>query len=75
MLGLPRELLADIDAATVTDRNLYKIAVSQFFQEAHYMEHQLRRRVVCDSILTQWEPELAYLNVSVIDLYYKNATR
>ena len=70
MRDLDPTVLAKIQAATETDVTLYKTALEQFLtQEIPWLEAALGRRVVCDKILDKWEPELAYLDVSVKALY------
>jgi hypothetical protein len=75
--GRRRETMRDLDGsilqliatATAVDMKIYRTAVQQFLREMVWLEDQLGRRVVCDDVLQKWEPELAYLNVSLSQCY------
>jgi hypothetical protein len=69
MLDLPVDILQAVDALTRVDQALYTLALQQFVREMAWLENKLGRRVLCDDVLEQWEPELAYLNVSMTNLY------
>ena len=69
MLDLPLDIVTAVDALTRVDQALYTWALEQFMREMVWLETRLGRRVLCDAVLEQWEPELAYLNVSVTTLY------
>lgn len=77
MMDLPADILASVDALTRVDQALYKVALHQFLREMAWLETQLERPVLCDHVLAQWEPELAYLNVSLTSMYHdeKNQMR
>jgi hypothetical protein len=75
MLNLPVDILESVDALTRVDQAVYKVALRQFLREMAWLESKLERQVLCDEVLQQWEPELAYLNVSLTSMYrdVKNA--
>ena len=56
---------------TEVDAQLYKLALGEFMAKIAWLESDaaLGRRVLCDDVLDRWEPELAYMNVSVTELY------
>ena len=70
MLDLDEKLLRKIAAATTTDAVVFPSVLTQFMQEIAWLETSLGRRVLCDAPLAKWEPEFAYLNVSVTELYH-----
>jgi len=45
------------------------LALAQFFREIRWLEDQVQRRIVCQEKLEKWEPELAYLGISVTQIY------
>jgi hypothetical protein len=69
LLSQETDLLAAVDALTRVDQKLYQVALEQFMREMIWLESSLGRRVLCDHVLHQWEPQLAYLNVSVTSVY------
>jgi len=69
MRDLDNNLLQRIAAATTSDVAVYQTALKQFMREMAWLEESMGRRVVCDNVLDKWEPELAYLNISVSALY------
>ena len=75
---LPPAILSKVANLTFADSQIYVNALKNFFGEMAWLESEaaLGRRVVCDSVLKMWEPELAYLdggNFSVTQLYYNSA--
>lgn len=64
-------ILEKIDVLTRVDRYLYRIALEQFIREIKWLESGLKRRVLCDSVLDQWDLELAYLNFRLKDAYFR----
>ena len=69
MLDLDEMLLQKINAATTTDRPVFKETLRQFMLEINWLEANLGRRVLCDAPLAKWEQEMAYLGVNVTELY------
>jgi hypothetical protein len=70
MADLPLDILNSVNALTHVDQKLYKLALERFFREMSWLEMRLGRRVLCDQVLNRWDPELAYLNVSVTAMYH-----
>mmetsp|Transcript_29582 Transcript_29582/g.62843 ORF Transcript_29582/g.62843 Transcript_29582/m.62843 type:complete len:413 (-) Transcript_29582:1406-2644(-) len=68
---LPPRTLSKIENLTQIDTEIYITALKDFIARIAWLESKsaLGRRVLCDSILEKWEPELAYLNLSVTELY------
>lgn len=54
---------------------IYKVALEHFLREVIWVESKLDQRILCNSSLTKWEPELAYLGISVTDWYREIAGR
>jgi hypothetical protein len=69
MADLPLDILNAVNALTQVDQKLYKLALERFLREIAWLEMQLGHRVLCDHVLNRWDPELAYLNVSVTAMY------
>jgi hypothetical protein len=67
-------ILEKIDRLTRVDRYLYRIALEQFLKEIQWLEANMERRVLCDSVLDKWEHELEYVNVHVKDTYFHRRT-
>ena len=69
--NLPPHILQKIDLLTVVDKRLYVLALKQMIRELVWLESPsgLGRRVLCDDALIKLEPELEYLDVSVMQLY------
>jgi hypothetical protein len=69
-------ILEKIDVLTRVDRFMYRFALKQFLKEIAWLEANMKRRVLCDSVLDKWEDELEYLNVHLKDAYFhRNITR
>jgi hypothetical protein len=68
---LPSEILKKIEVLTRVDMELYLVGLRQILKEIAWLESNdgVRRRVLCDGVLEKLEPELEYLNVSVLQLY------
>ncbi|KAL9184506.1 hypothetical protein ACHAXT_012476 [Thalassiosira profunda] len=66
---LPPDILEKVKNLTEVDAQLYKLALGEFMAKIAWLESDLGRRVLCDDVLDRWEPELAYMNVSVTELY------
>jgi hypothetical protein len=69
ILDLPIDILESIDALTRVDQQLYTVALQRFVQEIVWLETELGQQVLCDNVLEQWEPELAYLDISLTSIY------
>lgn len=69
---LPEQVLRKVAILTRVDMKLYVEALHQFIKEIVWLESELGRQVLCRDVLEEREPELAYLNVSVTDLYRRN---
>lgn len=69
--NLPAHILQKIDLLTVVDKRLYVLALKQMIRELVWLESTsgLDRRVLCDDALLKLEPELKYLDISVLQLY------
>ena len=67
----PKQTLQKIEMLTVVDKKLYLLALRQILVEIAWLESEqgLDRRVLCTDVLEKLEPELLYLNVSVLHLY------
>jgi len=63
--------LAMVDALTRSDVPVFKAALNDWLQEIVRMETKLGRRVLCDATLQGKEPEFAYLNLNLTELYYQ----
>lgn len=57
---LPDNVIAKIDRITRIDKQLFLVALRQFFVEIKWLEASLGRRVLCDSTLTQLREKLLY---------------
>lgn len=69
LLDIPSELLAKMDMLSKVDLSLFRRALSDFIAEIVLLERRLGRQVLCSSVLTQWQEELAYTGLSIQDLY------
>ena len=64
-------MLQKIDTLTQIDRYVYRIALEQILVEIHWLESNLKRRVLCDSVLDKWDLELAYLDFQLKESYFQ----
>lgn len=69
MIDLPEDVLNAVNVLMRVDQKLYILALQRFLGEFAWLELYLGHRVLCDFVLDQWDPELAYLNVSVTALF------
>lgn len=71
LLDLPEEILRKVDLVSSVDRALYETALEQFIKEVVWMESNLQRRVLCDSVIDKWHKELGYLRFGLKETYEK----
>ena len=71
--ALPTFLHDKMDSLTTVDQDLYRLAFAQFMKEIAWLEapEQLGRRVLCDKDLEKVDPEVKYLEINVIDTYWR----
>lgn len=66
----PLPILQKIDVLTSVDRFIYKVALRQFVEEVIWVESEMQRRILCDTVLDQWEKELNYLEFNIKTAYF-----
>eukprot|EP00804_Cyclotella_cryptica_P000419 CCRYP_020909-RA/>CCRYP_020909-RA protein AED:0.14 eAED:0.14 QI:0/-1/0/1/-1/1/1/0/351 len=71
--NLPPPILEKIGLLTAVDKRLYVLALQQMMTELAWLESAsgLDRRVLCDDVLFNLEPELEYLDVSIVQFYHE----
>ena len=69
--NLPQSILDKVAILTRVDRELYLVALGEILAEVAWLESPagLGRRVLCDEAIEKLEPELAYLDRSLANLY------
>jgi hypothetical protein len=69
--SLDEDILQKIRILTRVDSDLYVLALRQFLVEIAWLESSdgIDRQVLCHDVIRRLEPELEYLNVSVLQLY------
>jgi hypothetical protein len=66
----PLDILQRIDILTRVDRFLYTMALQQFVKEVVWVEYEMKERILCDTVLDQWEKELNYLEFNIKTAYF-----
>lgn len=66
----PLDILQRIDILTRVDRFLYTMALQQFVKEIVWVESERQQRILCDTVLDQWEKELNYLEFNIKTAYF-----